>query len=47
MDVFGAQGAGQSQVIAKGYDTVTGVGSPNGGAFIAGLRNLTAKAMSG
>ncbi|MEY9860346.1 subtilase family serine protease [Catenulispora sp. GAS73] len=47
VDVFGAQGAGQSQVIAKGYDTVTGVGSPNGGAFIAGLRNLTAKAMSG
>lgn len=39
LDVFGAQvpGPGQ-QVIAKGYDTVTGVGTPNGAAFIAGLR---------
>ncbi|WP_370363740.1 protease pro-enzyme activation domain-containing protein [Catenulispora sp. GP43] len=39
LDVFGATvpGAGQ-QVIAKGYDTVTGVGTPNGAAFIAGLR---------
>ena len=41
VDVFGAQGPGQSQVIAKGYDTVTGVGSPNGGAFVAGLRKAS------
>ncbi|MBO0802689.1 MAG: S8/S53 family peptidase [Nocardiopsaceae bacterium] len=26
------------QVTAKGYDTMTGVGTPNGAAFIAGLR---------
>ncbi|MEZ0115328.1 subtilase family serine protease [Catenulispora sp. EB89] len=41
VDVFGAAGPGQSQVIAKGYDTVTGVGSPNGCAFIAGLRKAS------
>lgn len=28
------------QVTAKGYDTMTGVGTPNGVAFIAGLRRL-------
>lgn len=39
LDVFGAQAPGPGQqVIAKGYDTVTGVGTPNGAAFIAGLR---------
>jgi subtilase family serine protease len=26
------------QVTAKGYDTMTGVGAPNGAAFITGLR---------
>jgi hypothetical protein len=26
------------QVTAKGYDTMTGVGTPNGAAFLAGLR---------
>ncbi|WP_194907339.1 S53 family peptidase [Catenulispora rubra] len=41
LDVFGAQGPGQSQVIAKGYDTVTGVGTPNGGAFVARLRKAS------
>jgi hypothetical protein len=25
-------------VTAKGYDTMTGVGTPNGAAFITGLR---------
>ncbi|WP_329956411.1 protease pro-enzyme activation domain-containing protein [Catenulispora pinistramenti] len=44
VDVFGvtAPGAGQ-QVIAKGYDTLTGVGTPNGGAFIAGLRKAAGR----
>ena len=26
------------QVTARGYDTMTGVGTPNGAAFITGLR---------
>ena len=29
---------------ARGYDTMTGVGAPNGAAFIVGLRCLTAAA---
>lgn len=31
-------GMAWQQVLAKGYDTVTGLGTPNGSAFIAGLR---------
>ncbi|WP_256255649.1 protease pro-enzyme activation domain-containing protein [Streptomyces sp. MUSC 14] len=39
VDVFGSQErASTDQVAAKGYDTMTGVGTPNGAAFIAGLR---------
>ncbi|MFB8177151.1 protease pro-enzyme activation domain-containing protein [Streptomyces sp. NPDC055966] len=39
VDVFGSQErAYTQQVTAKGYDTMTGVGTPNGAAFIAGLR---------
>jgi subtilase family serine protease len=39
VDVFGAQESGPGhQVVAKGYDTVTGLGTPNGAAFISGLR---------
>ena len=39
VDVFGAQESGPgNQVLAKGYDTMTGLGAPNGAAFIAGLR---------
>jgi subtilase family serine protease len=39
VDVFDSQEhAYTQQVTAKGYDTVTGVGTPNGAAFIAGLR---------
>jgi hypothetical protein len=39
IDVFDAQGrAGTQQVTAKGYDTMTGLGTPDGSAFIAGLR---------
>lgn len=40
IDVFDAQDHTQTQQItAKGYDTMTGVGTPNGAAFIAGLRH--------
>jgi subtilase family serine protease len=39
INVFDSQErAYTSQVTAKGYDTMTGVGTPNGAAFIAGLR---------
>jgi subtilase family serine protease len=39
VDVFGSQGRpGTKQVTAKGYDTATGIGTPNGTAFITGLR---------
>jgi subtilase family serine protease len=39
VDVFDSQErAYTEQVTAKGYDTMTGVGTPNGAAFIAGLR---------
>jgi subtilase family serine protease len=39
VDVFDSQErAYTQQVTAKGYDTMTGVGTPNGTAFIAGLR---------
>jgi subtilase family serine protease len=45
VDVFDAQGrAYTQQVTARGYDTMTGVGAPNGAAFIVGLRRLTAAA---
>jgi subtilase family serine protease len=39
-DVFDTQGgrAGTHLVTAKGYDTMTGIGTPNGAAFITGLR---------
>jgi len=39
IDVFDSQErAFTQQVTAKGYDTMTGVGTPNGAAFITGLR---------
>jgi subtilase family serine protease len=39
VDVFDSQErADTQQVTAKGYDTMTGVGTPNGAAFITGLR---------
>ncbi|MGW2649089.1 S53 family peptidase [Streptomyces sp. NPDC001393] len=39
LDVFDSQErAYTGQVTARGYDTMTGVGTPNGAAFIAGLR---------
>jgi len=39
VDVFDSQErAYTQQVTAKGYDTMTGIGTPNGAAFIAGLR---------
>jgi subtilase family serine protease len=39
VDVFDAQHRADSSLItAKGYDTMTGIGTPNGAAFIAGLR---------
>jgi subtilase family serine protease len=39
VDVFDFQGsAGTRQVTASGYDTMTGVGTPDGAAFIAALR---------
>jgi subtilase family serine protease len=39
LDVFDSQQrAYTQQVTAKGYDTMTGVGTPNGAAFITGLR---------
>ncbi|PWI44749.1 peptidase S53 [Streptomyces sp. ICBB 8177] len=39
LDVFDSQErAYTGQVTAKGYDTMTGVGTPNGAAFLAGLR---------
>ncbi|MGW6279590.1 S53 family peptidase [Kribbella sp. NPDC055071] len=41
IDMFDAQDhADTTQVTAKGYDTMTGVGTPNGLAFILGLRLL-------
>ena len=40
VDVFDSQErAYTQQVTAKGYDTMTGVGTPNGAAFITGLRH--------
>ncbi|GAA2012696.1 S53 family peptidase [Catenulispora yoronensis] len=42
LDVFGAQDPHQTQqVLAKGYDTMTGLGTPNGDAFISGLRQAS------
>jgi len=42
VDVFGSQERRYTdQVIAKGYDTVTGIGTPNGAAFISGLRHTS------
>ena len=39
IDVFDSQQrAYTQQVTAKGYDTMTGVGTPNGAAFLTGLR---------
>jgi hypothetical protein len=39
LDVFDSQErAYTQQVTAKGYDTMTGVGTPNGAAFFTGLR---------
>jgi subtilase family serine protease len=43
LDVFDSQeNAYTTQVSAKGYDTMTGIGTPNGAAFIAGLRAAAA-----
>ncbi|MFB7507965.1 S53 family peptidase [Streptomyces broussonetiae] len=40
VDVFDSQErAYTEQVTAKGYDTMTGVGTPNGAAFLTGLRH--------
>ncbi|MEU9476141.1 hypothetical protein [Streptomyces sp. NPDC048191] len=40
IDVFDSQEHAQTQqVTAKGHDTMTGVGSPNGAAFVTGLRH--------
>lgn len=40
VDVFDAQDPTYTrQVTAPGYDTMTGLGTPNGAAFIAGLRH--------
>ncbi|KOV60639.1 peptidase S53 [Streptomyces sp. MMG1121] len=40
VDVFDSQEhAYTQQVTAKGYDTMTGLGTPNGAAFITGLRH--------
>ncbi|WP_328460624.1 S53 family peptidase [Streptomyces sp. NBC_00448] len=40
IDVFDAQDPAQTQqVTAKGYDTMTGVGTPNGPAFLTALRH--------
>jgi len=39
IEVFDSQErACTQQVTAKGYDTMTGVGTPNGAAFVTGLR---------
>jgi subtilase family serine protease len=39
IDVFDSQERAYTrQVTAKGYDTMTGIGTPNGAAFITGLR---------
>jgi hypothetical protein len=39
LDVFDSQRPSDTQqVTAKGYDTMTGVGTPDGAAFIAALR---------
>jgi hypothetical protein len=38
VDVFDSRSACTQQVTAKGYDTMTGVGTLNGAAFITGLR---------
>jgi hypothetical protein len=39
VDVFDSQErADTQQVTAKGYDTMTGVGTPDGAAFVTGLR---------
>jgi subtilase family serine protease len=42
VDVFDTQGRGKgtTQVTAKGYDTMTGTGTPSGSAFVAGLRRI-------
>lgn len=38
VDVFDSRGPDTDQVTARGYDTITGVGTPNGLAFILALR---------
>ncbi|WP_329002377.1 hypothetical protein OHA18_04615 [Kribbella sp. NBC_00709] len=42
VDIFDSRGPDTEQVTAKSYDTITGVGTPNGLAFLLGLR-LTAR----
>jgi hypothetical protein len=43
IDVFDSQEHAHTQpVTAKGYDTMTGIGTPNGAAFISGLRRAAA-----
>ncbi|MFI9810413.1 hypothetical protein ACIHEJ_40140 [Streptomyces sp. NPDC052301] len=40
IDVFDAEDRAQTQqVTVKGYDTMTGVGTPNGAGFVTGLRH--------
>jgi subtilase family serine protease len=47
LDVFDSQEhAYTRQVTAKGYDTMTGIGTPNGAAFIAGLRRAAGPPVS-
>jgi subtilase family serine protease len=44
LDVFDSQDRTYTdQVTARGYDTMTGVGTPNGAAFISGLRRAAAE----
>jgi subtilase family serine protease len=44
VDVFDSQERpATGQVTAKGYDTMTGIGTPNGAAFIAGLRRAASR----
>jgi hypothetical protein len=44
IDVFDSQARpATGQVTAKGYDTMTGIGTPNGAAFITGLRRAASR----
>jgi subtilase family serine protease len=43
ISLMGVPGAGTGETLGLGYDTVTGLGSPNGQPFIKGLRADTAR----